>query len=77
MRTWLRDGLIRRLAVLLSHLSYVRTDPFKQGHRMLAGTLPVDHVEVEEGGNDWGTWLALCHCVVDTSPFEISSVGDV
>jgi hypothetical protein len=32
---------------------------------------------VDDGGHDWVTWLALWHRVLEASPFEISSVGDV
>ncbi len=76
MLTWLRDRLSVRLVGPRICLGYGRTDRFRQAHRMLAGSLPVDHVEEEDGGHHWDTGLAPGRRTFECSPFEILSVGD-
>ena len=41
------------------YLGYGAEDRFAQGHRLLAGLLPAERVQVLPGGHDWPPWRAL------------------
>ena len=41
------------------YLGYGLDDRLRQGHRLLAATLPADRVMTVAGGHDWPPWLAL------------------
>ena len=73
MLAWLRDFLRSRPPSPQLYLGYGRADRFALGHRMLAESLPADHVVAEEGAHDWDTWLSLWHRVLDAAPFAASS----
>ena len=50
-------------------LGYGRGDRFAAGHALLAERLSAEHVVIEEGGHDWGTWAKLWHRILQRQPF--------
>ena len=48
------------------YLGFGRGDRFAASHRLLAGALPQDCVDVIEGGHDWPTWTALWENFLDS-----------
>jgi pimeloyl-ACP methyl ester carboxylesterase len=48
------------------YLGYGRADRFAAAHALLAATLPVDSVDVIDGGHEWRTWTALWENFLDS-----------
>jgi pimeloyl-ACP methyl ester carboxylesterase len=48
------------------YLGFGQDDRFSAAHRLLAEALPVDSVDVVEGGHDWQTWTTLWENFLDS-----------
>jgi pimeloyl-ACP methyl ester carboxylesterase len=48
------------------YLGFGRSDRFADSHRLLAGSLPENCVDVIEGGHEWPTWTTLWENFLDS-----------
>jgi hypothetical protein len=55
---WLKDGSARKGGRPV-YLGYGQKDPYVMGHRLLAQTLPSEHVLTVPGGHDYASFKAL------------------
>ncbi len=56
----------RRAAARPLYLGFGEADRFSAAHKLLAGTLPVDRVNVIAGGHEWVTWSRLWENFLDS-----------
>jgi pimeloyl-ACP methyl ester carboxylesterase len=56
----------RRPASRLLYLGFGQDDRFSAAHRLLAGALPADSVDVVAGGHEWRTWTKLWENFLDS-----------
>jgi len=52
-------------------------DRFLDGQHMLGRLLPVDQVNIEQGGHDWSTWKRLWDRWLTHGPLAKSALGMV
>jgi pimeloyl-ACP methyl ester carboxylesterase len=56
----------RRPESRLLYLGFGQDDRFSAAHRLLAGALPADSVDVVAGGHEWRTWITLWENFLDS-----------